>query len=157
MLTMLVGCVVRSTCPITKSLLVDSPNKEILFSIKIAKHSSVRFVFSVIICRIRVKMTLAVTKFYVLPNQPSHISLLLSDVQSVVMRQHIENLQDQAQVMLGDYTRQYYPGNSARFGKLILSLQLLRTVDQDLLRNCLQQPRALHLYPVHFEQKSPDL
>ena len=96
-------------------------------------------------------------KFYALPDRPSTISFLISDVPSVVMRQHIESLQDQAQVMLGDYTRQYYPGNSARFGKLILSLQLLRTVDQDLLRNCLQQPRALHLYPVHLEQKSLDL
>eukprot|EP00794_Sanderia_malayensis_P017451 gene17451-19196_t len=70
------------------------------------------------------------------------IAIFKPYLQSLVMRQHIENLQDQAQVMLGDYTRQYYPGNNARFGKLILTLQLIRSVDQQMLRSCLQQQLA---------------
>ncbi|XP_078048605.1 photoreceptor-specific nuclear receptor [Augochlora pura] len=40
----------------------------------------------------------------------------------------IENLQDQAQVMLGQHARAQQPGNPARFGRLLLLLPLLRTV-----------------------------
>ncbi|XP_012277110.1 photoreceptor-specific nuclear receptor [Orussus abietinus] len=40
----------------------------------------------------------------------------------------IENLQDQAQVMLGQHARTQHPGSPARFGRLLLLLPLLRTV-----------------------------
>lgn len=40
----------------------------------------------------------------------------------------VENLQDQAQVMLGQHTRGHYPGQAARFGRLLLMLPLLRQV-----------------------------
>ncbi|XP_068993931.1 photoreceptor-specific nuclear receptor isoform X1 [Neodiprion pinetum] len=40
----------------------------------------------------------------------------------------IENLQDQAQVMLGQHARAQHPGNPARFGRLLLLLPLLRVV-----------------------------
>ncbi|KAK0170297.1 hypothetical protein PV328_010875 [Microctonus aethiopoides] len=40
----------------------------------------------------------------------------------------IENLQDQAQVMLGQHARAQHPGSPARFGRLLLMLSLLRTV-----------------------------
>lgn len=40
----------------------------------------------------------------------------------------VENLQDQAQVMLGQHTRSHHPGQAARFGRLLLMLPLLRTV-----------------------------
>ncbi|XP_065051604.1 nuclear receptor subfamily 2 group F member 6-like isoform X2 [Rhopilema esculentum] len=80
------------------------------------------------------------------------IALFKPHSQSLVMRQHIENLQDQAQVMLSDYARQCHPGNTARFGKLILSLQLLLTVDQGLLRNCLQQPRSFLPFSFRYDK-----
>ncbi|XP_058805398.1 photoreceptor-specific nuclear receptor-like isoform X2 [Phymastichus coffea] len=40
----------------------------------------------------------------------------------------IENLQNQAQVMLGQHTRSQQPSNPARFGRLLLLLPLLRNV-----------------------------
>ncbi|CAH1392514.1 unnamed protein product [Nezara viridula] len=40
----------------------------------------------------------------------------------------VENLQDQAQVMLCQHTRGRHPGQSPRFGRLLLMLPLLRTV-----------------------------
>ncbi|KAI4475854.1 hypothetical protein M0804_014045 [Polistes exclamans] len=40
----------------------------------------------------------------------------------------IENLQDQAQVMLGQHARAQQPGSPARFGRLLLLLPLLRAV-----------------------------
>nr|CAD7408237.1 unnamed protein product [Timema cristinae] len=40
----------------------------------------------------------------------------------------VENLQDQAQVMLGQHTRSQQPGQPARFGRLLLMLPLLRLV-----------------------------
>ncbi|KZC08526.1 Photoreceptor-specific nuclear receptor [Dufourea novaeangliae] len=40
----------------------------------------------------------------------------------------IENLQDQAQVMLGQHARAQQPASPARFGRLLLLLPLLRTV-----------------------------
>ena len=69
------------------------------------------------------------------------------DLQSLVMRQHIEDLQDQAQTMLGEYTRAYHPGNNTRFGKLILSLPILRSVDPKVLESCLKPPRTFYPFP----------
>lgn len=40
----------------------------------------------------------------------------------------VENLQDQAQVMLCQHSRGQYPGQPARFGRLLLMLPLLRQV-----------------------------
>lgn len=40
----------------------------------------------------------------------------------------IENLQDQAQVMLAQHCRGQFPAQIARFGRLLLMLPLLRTV-----------------------------
>lgn len=40
----------------------------------------------------------------------------------------IENLQDQAQVMLGQHARAQQPASPARFGRLLLLLPLLRAV-----------------------------
>ncbi|XP_031635238.1 photoreceptor-specific nuclear receptor-like isoform X3 [Contarinia nasturtii] len=41
----------------------------------------------------------------------------------------IENLQDQAQVMLGEHCRRQFPAPNARFGRLLLMLPLLRIVN----------------------------
>lgn len=41
----------------------------------------------------------------------------------------IENLQDQAQVMLAQHCRNQFPGQIARFGRLLLMLPLLRTIN----------------------------
>ena len=40
----------------------------------------------------------------------------------------IEDLQDQAQVMLRDHTMQQYPTNKFRFGKLLLLLPVLKAI-----------------------------
>ena len=40
----------------------------------------------------------------------------------------VENLQDQAQVMLGQHVRTQQPQRPARFGRLLLTLPLLRQV-----------------------------
>jgi len=40
----------------------------------------------------------------------------------------VENLQDQAQVMLGQHARAHHPAQAARFGRLLLMLPLLRLV-----------------------------
>lgn len=40
----------------------------------------------------------------------------------------VENLQDQAQVMLGQHTRSQHPAHAARYGRLLLMLPLLRLV-----------------------------
>lgn len=41
----------------------------------------------------------------------------------------IENLQDQAQVMLAQHCRNQFPGQIARFGRLLLMLPLLRSIN----------------------------
>lgn len=41
----------------------------------------------------------------------------------------VETLQDQAQLMLRDYILQQYPSNKFRFGKLLLMLPALKTVN----------------------------
>lgn len=40
----------------------------------------------------------------------------------------VENLQDQAHVMLGQHTRNQHPGQPVRFGRLLLMLPLLKNV-----------------------------
>ncbi|XP_062405060.1 photoreceptor-specific nuclear receptor-like [Sardina pilchardus] len=43
----------------------------------------------------------------------------------------VENLQDQSQVMLGQHIRAHYPGQPARFGRLLLLLPSLRLVSSE--------------------------
>uniref|UniRef100_A0A8C6KTE6 Photoreceptor-specific nuclear receptor n=1 Tax=Nothobranchius furzeri TaxID=105023 RepID=A0A8C6KTE6_NOTFU len=45
--------------------------------------------------------------------------------------EQVENLQDQSQVMLGQHIRSHYPGQPARFGKLLLLLPSLRFVNSE--------------------------
>ncbi|ESO05634.1 hypothetical protein HELRODRAFT_139475, partial [Helobdella robusta] len=47
----------------------------------------------------------------------------------------VENLQDQAQVMLGQHTRSQYPSQPVRFGRLLLLLPLLRMVPSERIEN----------------------
>ncbi|XP_069673259.1 photoreceptor-specific nuclear receptor isoform X2 [Periplaneta americana] len=56
------------------------------------------------------------------------IVLFRSETRGLKDPAQVENLQDQAQVMLGQHTRGQYPGQAARFGRLLLMLPLLRQV-----------------------------
>ena len=49
-----------------------------------------------------------------------------SDIRGLRSPQQVEQLQDQAQSMLGEYDRQTYPDQHVRFGKLLLTLPTLR-------------------------------
>lgn len=51
----------------------------------------------------------------------------------------IENLQDQAQVMLWQHCRAQLPGQPARFGRLLLMLPLLRVVPAHRIEHCFFQ------------------
>ena len=46
---------------------------------------------------------------------------------------HIEKLQDQAQVMLSEYSRSRSPDVPVRYGKMLLSLAALRTISPRLI------------------------
>ncbi|XP_029211621.2 nuclear receptor subfamily 2 group E member 1-like [Acropora millepora] len=48
---------------------------------------------------------------------------------------HVEQLQDQAQSMLGEYDRQSYPSQQVRFGRLLLMLPALKEVSS----KCIEQ------------------
>ena len=56
------------------------------------------------------------------------ISFTFSDLPNLRCPQYVENLQDYAQSMLGEYDRTAHPNNPARFGKLLLLLPSLRTI-----------------------------
>nr|CAD7445225.1 unnamed protein product [Timema bartmani] len=56
------------------------------------------------------------------------IVLFRSETRGLKDPVQVENLQDQAQVMLGQHTRSQQPGQPARFGRLLLMLPLLRLV-----------------------------
>ncbi|KAJ1521311.1 hypothetical protein ONE63_002989 [Megalurothrips usitatus] len=56
------------------------------------------------------------------------IVLFRSETRGLKDPGQVENLQDQAQVMLGQHTRSHHPGQAARFGRLLLMLPLLRAV-----------------------------
>ena len=47
----------------------------------------------------------------------------------------VEDLQDQAQIMLRDHIMQQYPTNKYRFGKLLLLLPVLKTVSPRVIEN----------------------
>lgn len=53
---------------------------------------------------------------------------LIAETRGLKDSSQIENLQDQAQVMLGQHARVNQPSSPARFGRLLLLLPLLRTV-----------------------------
>ncbi|XP_049813822.1 photoreceptor-specific nuclear receptor-like [Schistocerca nitens] len=56
------------------------------------------------------------------------IVLFRSETRGLKDPGQVENLQDQAQVMLGQHTRGQHPGHPPRFGRLLLMLPLLRSV-----------------------------
>ena len=47
----------------------------------------------------------------------------------------VEDLQDQAQIMLRDHVTQQYPTSRYRFGKLLLLLPVLRTISPRLVES----------------------
>ncbi|XP_035778463.1 photoreceptor-specific nuclear receptor-like isoform X1 [Anopheles albimanus] len=57
------------------------------------------------------------------------IVLFRSEARGLKDPVQIENLQDQAQVMLAQHSRTQFPGQIARFGRLLLMLPLLRAVN----------------------------
>ena len=61
------------------------------------------------------------------PNQPIYPHCL-AETRGLKNTRQIEDLQDQAQVMLGQHTRSQQHPNPARFGRLLLLLPLLRNV-----------------------------
>ncbi|XP_050440590.1 photoreceptor-specific nuclear receptor-like isoform X2 [Adelges cooleyi] len=56
------------------------------------------------------------------------IVLFRADTRGLKDPIQVENLQDQAHVMLGQHTRNQHPGQPVRFGRLLLMLPLLKTV-----------------------------
>lgn len=46
---------------------------------------------------------------------------------------HVEQLQDQAQSMLGEHVRQQYPDQYVRFGKLLLLIPQLSKIEVSLI------------------------
>ncbi|XP_029714920.2 photoreceptor-specific nuclear receptor-like [Aedes albopictus] len=57
------------------------------------------------------------------------IVLFRSEARGLKDPVQIENLQDQAQVMLAQHSRTQFPGQIARFGRLLLMLPLLRSIN----------------------------
>ncbi|XP_055597844.1 photoreceptor-specific nuclear receptor-like isoform X2 [Uranotaenia lowii] len=57
------------------------------------------------------------------------IVLFRSEARGLKDPVQIENLQDQAQVMLAQHSRSQFPGQIARFGRLLLMLPLLRIIN----------------------------
>ncbi|XP_001634999.3 photoreceptor-specific nuclear receptor isoform X2 [Nematostella vectensis] len=56
------------------------------------------------------------------------IVLFKPDIRGLRLWSHVEQLQDQAQCMLGEYELQHYPDQVSRFGKLLLSLPSLKSI-----------------------------
>ncbi|XP_058963327.1 nuclear receptor subfamily 2 group E member 1 isoform X1 [Pocillopora verrucosa] len=63
------------------------------------------------------------------------IILFKPDIRGLRAPSHVEQLQDQAQSMLGEYDRQTYPNQQVRFGRLLLMLPALRV----LSAKCIEQ------------------
>ncbi|XP_068688499.1 nuclear receptor subfamily 2 group E member 1-like isoform X2 [Montipora foliosa] len=63
------------------------------------------------------------------------IVLFKPDTRGLRAPHHVEQLQDQAQSMLGEYDRQTYPSQQVRFGRLLLMLPALREVTS----KCIEQ------------------
>jgi nuclear receptor subfamily 2 group E protein 3 len=64
----------------------------------------------------------------IITNDISNQLICFAETRGLKDPAQVENLQDQAQVMLGQHTRGQYPGQAARFGRLLLMLPLLRHV-----------------------------
>ena len=63
--------------------------------------------------------------------------MLLPDTHGLKAADQIEQLQDEAQLMLADYIRSRLPGQPVRFGKILLSVAALR---------CLAEKPFEHLF-----------
>jgi len=61
------------------------------------------------------------------------ISLFKPELRHLRSTAHIEQLQDQAQVMLSEYSRSRSPDVPVRYGKMLLSLAALRTISPRLI------------------------
>lgn len=63
------------------------------------------------------------------PSRPiSILTILFSETTGLVDFHPVEMLQDQAQCILGDYVRNRHPRQPTRFGRLLLSIPLLRMI-----------------------------
>ena len=56
-----------------------------------------------------------------------------ADRQHVTSHQQVERLQDEAQMTLRDYVTSRHPGAVARFGRLMLILPRLRSLERDVV------------------------
>ena len=65
----------------------------------------------------------------------SLLFLIVADTRGLRAPQQVEQLQDQAQSMLGEYDRQTFPSQQVRFGRLLLMLPSLRA----LSTKCIEQ------------------
>ena len=63
------------------------------------------------------------------------LMIAISDTRGLRAPNHVEQLQDQAQSMLGEYDNQTYPSQQVRFGRLLLMLPSLR----ELSAKCIEQ------------------
>lgn len=62
--------------------------------------------------------------------EPNSLYLFLFvEVRGLRDSSQVEALQDQAQLMLSEYTLTQYPNNKVRFGKILLLMPALRTVN----------------------------
>ncbi|KAM3610096.1 uncharacterized protein V6R79_025255 [Siganus canaliculatus] len=59
------------------------------------------------------------------------VVLFKPETRSLKDPEQVENLQDQSQVLLGQHIHSVYPGQSARFGKLLLLLPYLHSVSSE--------------------------
>ncbi|XP_077977203.1 nuclear receptor subfamily 2 group E member 1-like [Glandiceps talaboti] len=75
------------------------------------------------VCRLQ-KMGLDATEYACL----KAIAMFKSETHGLRDPHQVETLQDQAQVMLGDYLRTQYPRQAVRFGKLLLMLPAIRCI-----------------------------
>ena len=62
-----------------------------------------------------------------------HFDLFLAETLGLTDLHPVEMLQDQAQCILGDYVRNRYQRQPTRFGRLLLSIPLLRMIRTSLL------------------------
>ena len=64
-----------------------------------------------------------------------HISNItfVSDCRKLVNKHQVETLQDQAQLALAHYVSQSHPHNPARFGKMLLTLPNLKTIEPAII------------------------
>lgn len=61
--------------------------------------------------------------------------VVATDTRGLRAPHHVEQLQDQAQSMLGEYDRQTYPNQQVRFGRLLLMLPALGVLSS----KCIEQ------------------